>query len=127
MQAARVQGEVAVSRLVRGEMRDGEGRGFVVAGERGAVEMREYPGYYWRFYVHSPVNRPEVALRCVQATWRGGRELPGLSPHRCRILEGDCWTGLTYCGTYDFERPDVEEVVQWEALEDLYRKRLEAR
>jgi len=116
-----------VSRLVRGEMHDSEGRGFVVAGERGAVEMREHPPGYWCFYVHSPANRPEIAMRCVQATGRGGRSLLGLAPHLCRILEGECWVGLTACGTYDFERPDVEEVVQWEALEDLYRKRLEAR
>jgi hypothetical protein len=114
-----------VSRLVRAERLYDGNRLFLVAGERGVIELREYPNF-WCFYVHSPVWRPEVARRTVQdtAVRRGRGSLPGLARHLCHILEGECWTGLTNCGNYDFDRPDMEEVVQWDALEDLYRREL---
>lgn len=112
-----------MSRLVRAERLYDGGRLFIVAGERGAVEMRERPGYYWCFYVHSPVYLPGVADRSVSAVGRAGA-LPGLALHWCYLLEGDCWTGLIGCGSYDFDAPDVEEVVQWGALEELYASHL---
>jgi hypothetical protein len=96
-----------MSRVIRAERTDGADLLFIVAGEHGAVEMRETPNYHV-FYVHSPVWREDLYL------------------HRCRILETDCWTGLTGCEIYDFDRPDVHEVIQWEALEDLYRRKLGA-
>lgn len=115
-----------MSRLVRAERSDGRNLLFIVAGEHGAVEMRETPNYH-AFYVHSPVWREDLAARSIQATARrGGGGLPGLAQHRCRLLEGYCWTGLTDGGAYDFDRPDVHEVIQWEALEDLYRRKLGA-
>jgi hypothetical protein len=111
-----------VSRLVRVErLCDGD-RLFIVAGERGAIELREYPGY-WTFYVHSPVYLPDVADRARSDVGRT-EALPGLAFHGCYILEGDCWTGLIGCGGYDFDAPDVGEVVQWPVLEELYASHL---
>jgi hypothetical protein len=109
-------------RLVRAErVYDGD-RLAIVAGERGAVELRHYPNFSC-FYVHSPDGPEALGRRAVAATVRRrGRQasVPGLARHRCHILEGDCWAGLVPCGSYDFDAPDVDEVIQWEALEELY-------
>ena len=108
-------------KLVRAEREHGGSLLFIVAGELGAVELRIGPGYS-SFYVHTPVYREDVAARAVQARAKRGRgSIPGLAPHRCHILEIDCWCGLVPCGTYDFDAPDVDTVPQWAALEELYQ------
>lgn len=108
-----------MSRLVRAERTEDGCRQFIVAGEHGAVELRESPGYY-TFHVHSPRWRADLSRHAVCAV-SGSQGLPGLAPHGCSILEGDCWAGMiSSCGDYDFDAPDVDTVVQWGALERLY-------
>ena len=109
--------------LVRAEREENGDRLFIVAGTARAVEMRRTE-HYCVFYVHSPAWRADLAQSSVQLRWAKAAVVPGLARHRCSILEGDCWCGLVGCGSYDFDAPDAGTVVQWAALEDLYRRSL---
>lgn len=101
-----------MSRLVRAEREHNGNLLFIVAGERGAVELRHCPNYSC-FYVHSP--RPWAGMYAIDP-----KSVHGPGQGACHILESWCWAGLVPGEGYDFDAPDVNAVPQWKALEDLY-------